>query len=163
MKDVFVYSCVGFIFGTGLIVSGMVSRSKIVHFLKFDRNWDPSLLIVFVCAVAINLIFFQIIIRYKKTPVLDSELRFPTNTKIDVKLVIGSICFGLGWGFSGFCPGPVLMNIVFVTPHINLFFIFSMFIGQSFAVGIQKISERKTDSRYLIVNKINSIGFIMCK
>ncbi|KAJ9477872.1 hypothetical protein PHBOTO_001444 [Pseudozyma hubeiensis] len=36
----------------------------------------------------------------------------PTNpSKIDAKLIIGSVLFGLGWGATGLCPGPALASV----------------------------------------------------
>jgi uncharacterized protein len=28
---------------------------------------------------------------------------------IDTKLVLGAVVFGIGWGLSGFCPGPAIV------------------------------------------------------
>ncbi|TKY85309.1 hypothetical protein EX895_005471 [Sporisorium graminicola] len=40
------------------------------------------------------------------------EWRTPANpSKIDVKLVVGSVLFGLGWGATGLCPGPALASL----------------------------------------------------
>lgn len=142
-KDVLVFTCVGFIFGAGLIISGMVSRAKILGFLKFDHNWDPSLLIVFGTAVGLNLLLFQIISRRRSSPILDSRFRFPSNRTVDFPLILGSVCFGLGWGFSGFCPGPMIMNLLFMTPHLNLFFLVAFLIGQSVAVCIQNLLKKR--------------------
>ena len=141
IKDVIVYTLVGIIFGAGLIISGMVSRSKILNFLTFNENWDPSLLIVFCTAVALNLLSFQIIIKYRERPILNNQFKFPKNNKIDWKLIVGSIFFGLGWGFSGFCPGPMIMNLLFFTPHVSGCFLFTFIIGQSLAVGVQKLTQ----------------------
>ncbi|OAV93404.1 hypothetical protein PTTG_11845 [Puccinia triticina 1-1 BBBD Race 1] len=32
-----------------------------------------------------------------------------TNNEITARLVLGSVLFGLGWGFAGVCPGPALV------------------------------------------------------
>ncbi len=33
------------------------------------------------------------------------------SRRIDARLVLGSLLFGVGWGLSGFCPGPALLSI----------------------------------------------------
>lgn len=136
----------GFLFGSGLVVSGMVSRSKILNFLRFNEQWDPSLLIVFATGVLLNLIGFQLILKFRSSPILDSKFRLPSNIKIDFTLILGASIFGLGWGFSGFCPGPFIMNIFFLTPHISIIFLLMFLFGQSLATWInQCIEKKKTD------------------
>ena len=39
-----------------------------------------------------------------KLPVTKSE-------PIERRLVLGAAIFGVGWGLSGFCPGPALANL----------------------------------------------------
>ena len=36
-------------------------------------------------------------------------MQLPTAEDIDLRLVGGSIVFGVGWGLAGFCPGPALV------------------------------------------------------
>jgi len=57
---------VGLIFGAGLIVSGMVRRSNIINFLALGKDWNPSLMFVLGCGLAVNLIFFTYMIRVRK-------------------------------------------------------------------------------------------------
>jgi uncharacterized membrane protein YedE/YeeE len=37
---------VGALFGVGLVVSGMAQPAKVLGFLDFTGNWDPSLALV---------------------------------------------------------------------------------------------------------------------
>ena len=37
--------------------------------------------------------------------------RFPPISTIDVRLVLGGVLFGVGWGIGGFCPGPALVAL----------------------------------------------------
>lgn len=40
------------------------------------------------------------------------EWRTPADpSKVEIRLVMGSILFGLGWGWTGFCPGPALVSL----------------------------------------------------
>ena len=34
---------------------------------------------------------------------------WPEATKIEPQLVAGAAIFGVGWGLSGYCPGPALV------------------------------------------------------
>lgn len=42
LVDLAIASLVGFIFGLGLAISGMVKRSKIIGFLAINDNWDRN-------------------------------------------------------------------------------------------------------------------------
>jgi uncharacterized protein len=51
---------------------------------------------------------------------------------IDRRLVIGAAIFGVGWGLSGFCPGPALANLGAVRVEA-LVFVPAMAIGMLIA------------------------------
>jgi uncharacterized membrane protein YedE/YeeE len=36
----------------------------------------------------------------------------PKSSSIDLKLALGGVLFGAGWGISGMCPGPALVAAV---------------------------------------------------
>ena len=38
------------------------------------------------------------------------SLERPARRHVDARLVIGAAIFGVGWGLSGFCPGPALVG-----------------------------------------------------
>lgn len=65
LKEQSVLFAVGVIFGTGLMVSGMTRRGKIMRFLQLGNDWDPSLLFVLATGVVINLITFNYASRVK--------------------------------------------------------------------------------------------------
>jgi len=54
---------IGVIFASGLIISGMIKREKVLGFLTFSEKWDPSLAIVFAAAVIPNFISFFYILK----------------------------------------------------------------------------------------------------
>lgn len=108
MRDNAISLVVGFIFGLGLLVSGMTRRINILQFLWMCKIWNPSLLFVLGCGVAVNLVVFNYMIRVKKSPIYGQKLFNPNNKLIDWKLIFGAFCFGLGWGIGGLCPGPAL-------------------------------------------------------
>ena len=38
-------------------------------------------------------------------------LRLPESTRIDRRLLLGGLAFGVGWGLAGYCPGPALASL----------------------------------------------------
>jgi uncharacterized membrane protein YedE/YeeE len=98
---------VGIIFGFGLALSGMTHPEKVLGFLDVAGTWDASLMFVLGGAVGVTLITFRVIRRLDK-PVLAEEFLLTNARHIDAPLIIGSALFGIGWGISGYCPGPAI-------------------------------------------------------
>lgn len=100
----------GLVFGAGLILSGMTDPGKVIGFLDVTGNWDPSL--AFVMAGAILVGFFAFMLAQRRTTsLLGGAMRLPQTRDIDLRLVGGSLVFGIGWGLAGFCPGPALVSL----------------------------------------------------
>ena len=101
---------VGLVFGIGLIVSGMTDPSKVLGFLDLAGEWDPSLAFVMGGAILVGLLAFRVAGRRERS-LLGEPMRLPTATRIDRRLVLGSLAFGAGWGLAGYCPGPALASL----------------------------------------------------
>ena len=97
----------GLIFGLGLAISGMTHTEIVLGFLDVAGQWNPSLLFVLGGAVSVTLASFQLIRKLPK-PVFANAFIVTEATNIDRPLVIGSALFGIGWGISGYCPGPAI-------------------------------------------------------
>jgi len=97
----------GLVFGVGLVLSGMTNPDKVLNFLDVAGHWDPSLLFVLGGAVGVTVLSFRFILR-RKAPLLEDHFHLSDAKKIDGRLVAGALVFGLGWGISGYCPGPAL-------------------------------------------------------
>ena len=100
----------GLVFGLGLVVSGMANPAKVLGFLDVTGAWDPSLALVMVGSIAVGSIGFALASR-RSVSLLGAPMRLPDTRRIDRRLVIGSLLFGVGWGIAGICPGPVLVAL----------------------------------------------------
>lgn len=100
----------GLVFGLGLIVSGMANPAKVLGFLDLAGRWDPSLALVMGGAIAVGSIAF-LLAKNRTRSLLGAEMKLPTTSHIDRRLVTGSALFGMGWGIAGFCPGPGLVAL----------------------------------------------------
>jgi uncharacterized membrane protein YedE/YeeE len=99
----------GVLFALGLSISGMTDPAKVTGFLDVTGAWDSSLIWVMVGAIGVFASAFWGI--KKSRPLLAPTFNGPqAGMKVDGRLVIGSAIFGLGWGLSGICPGPALVN-----------------------------------------------------
>lgn len=106
LSEQIVFGITGLLFGLGLVVSGMVKRDIVLGFLIINENWNPALMFVLAVGVGFNLISFHLIQKRGK-PFYAEKLCIPTNKTIDWKLIVGELCFGIGWGIGGICPGPM--------------------------------------------------------
>jgi uncharacterized protein len=102
----------GLIFGVGLAVAEMVNPPKVLGFLDFTGDWDPSLLFVLGGAVVVTFIAFRFILK-RDMPVFDNRFSLPNKTHIDGGLIVGAILFGIGWGLVGLCPGPAIAALAY--------------------------------------------------
>lgn len=100
----------GLVFGLGLLISGMANPDKVLGFLDLAGPWDPSLALVMVGAIMVGVVGVAVA-RRRTLSFLGASISLPTNTRIDKRLVFGSLTFGVGWGLAGFCPGPGLVAL----------------------------------------------------
>jgi uncharacterized protein len=103
----------GFIFALGLGISGMTRPEKIVGFLDVFGHWDPTLMSVMVGAISVHF-FLNTLVKGRSSPLFSTHWHAPHRKEITPALVAGSIFFGMGWGLSGFCPGPAMVSLIFV-------------------------------------------------
>jgi uncharacterized membrane protein YedE/YeeE len=110
----------GLLFGVGLTVSGMVQPLKVVGFLDIAGAWDPTLAFVMGGALAVTALAFPAILR-RGRPLWAESFSLPTRKDVDAPLLAGSALFGVGWGLSGFCPGPALASLALGAPGAWIF------------------------------------------
>jgi hypothetical protein len=102
----------GLLFGAGLAVSGMVNPMKVLNFMDLFGRWDATLLLVMGAALVVTFLGYRLVFARGK-PLYADAFALPPPAPVDAKLVGGAALFGLGWGLSGFCPGPAVASLVF--------------------------------------------------
>lgn len=118
---------IGLVFGSGIMISGMANPAKVINFFDVAGTWDPSLAFVMGGALLVTLIGYRLAFK-KQKPIFAESFSLPARKDLDANLIGGSILFGIGWAFSGFCPGGALPAIG--TGNINvLIFIASLVAG----------------------------------
>jgi uncharacterized membrane protein YedE/YeeE len=101
----------GLVFAGGLALAGMTRPAKVVAFLDFAGAWDPSLAFVMVGAILVYALALRPVLKMR-SPVLAALFDLPATEHVDRRLIGGAIIFGIGWGISGFCPGPAIVSLV---------------------------------------------------
>ena len=101
-------------------MSGMTQPDKIIGFLdvremfigQFPGLWDPSLALVMLGAVAVSMLGFSATPYASVRPWFSASFVLPQRNEISTRLVSGAVLFGIGWGLSGYCPGPALASVL---------------------------------------------------
>lgn len=104
----------GLLFGLGLGISGMTDPARVLGFLDLFGAWDPTLMFVLGGAVVTNFIGYRLVFK-RSNPIYGEVFQLPTRQDLDVRLLGGSALFGIGWGLSGYCPGPAFASIAGLT------------------------------------------------
>lgn len=128
----------GILFGIGLAVSQMVNPAKVLGFLDIFGRWDPSLALVMAGAVVVAFVGFRLV-RSRPAPLFGARFELPTRRDLDGRLIAGAAIFGIGWGLTGFCPGPAIASLAFGIPE-SVVFVVAMALG----AWLQQMSDRPT-------------------
>jgi uncharacterized membrane protein YedE/YeeE len=128
----------GLIFGLGLLISGMANPAKVQNFLDVTGAFDPSLIFVMLGAVVVTFLGYRLTFK-RSRPVLAERFSLPTLKDVDARVLLGSALFGVGWGLSGFCPGPAITSLTLLAKG-TLFFVPAMLIGIGLARFLLQLS-----------------------
>ncbi len=140
MKNTLAAFVAGVLFAVGLVLAQMTQPSKVISFVDVFGAWDGSLMLVMVSAVGTHAVTRRLV-QKRRTPVFANAFTVFKKESIDLKLLLGAGVFGVGWGLSGFCPGPALVNLMGGGTTV-LLFVGAMGAGM---LGQQLLSSPRTE------------------
>lgn len=129
----------GGLFGAGLFVSGMTDTTKVQGWLDVFGAWDPTLAFVMGGALVPMAIAWRFV--PGRRPLSGGHFPDDLPQKVDRRLVIGSVLFGVGWGLAGLCPGPAIASLSYGGAG-GFVFLAAMLIG----MGAAPVAARRLDS-----------------
>jgi len=140
LTRVFIPLICGLLFGAGLALSGMTDTRVVLGFLDISGNWNPALLFVMAGALGITIPGFWFT-QKRDAPLLSAQFILPATRAIEVKPLVGSVLFGIGWGLYGYCPGPALASLTTLDLQ-PLMFIAAMAAGMYAEKAWQQLQNR---------------------
>jgi hypothetical protein len=143
MKRNLVALVCGVLFSIGLGVAGMTSPDKVKGFLDVTGAWDPSLAFVMGGAVGVCFIAFRFVLR-RPAPVLGERFHLPPTGRVEPRLLVGAVIFGVGWGLSGYCPGPAVTSLATGEPVVFVF-VGAMLAGMALQGVFARASSAESD------------------
>ena len=79
----------------------------------------------------------------ERSPLFAEQFHLPTAKELDARIIIGPALFGIGWGLSGFCPGPAITSLPLMAKG-TLIFVPAMLVG----VGVARfVTETRVPRR----------------
>jgi uncharacterized membrane protein YedE/YeeE len=133
----------GALFAIGLVLSGMTAPAKVVGFLDVGGAWDPTLAFVMAGAIAVHAPIARLA-RRLRAPLFAPRFHGPAHAAIDPALIAGAAVFGVGWGLSGYCPGPALVSLGAGALPV-LVFVAAMIAGVAATRAVQRAARPRRD------------------
>jgi uncharacterized membrane protein YedE/YeeE len=100
------YILTGILFGIIMTKSEAVSWYRIQEMFRFQSIFMYGILST---AVISGIILVAVIKRFHLKDTDGQPIQFPVKDKRWKKYLIGGSIFGMGWAFTGACPGPIFV------------------------------------------------------
>lgn len=110
----------GAVFSIGLGLGGMTDPANVQGFLDFTGDWNPALAFVMGGALGTHALMRRFILK-RRQPVLAPSFPSAPRARVDSRLLGGAAIFGVGWGLSGYCPGPAVTAVATLAPQALIF------------------------------------------
>lgn len=98
------YLLLGTLFGIVLVKSEVVSWYRIQEMFRFQGFHMYG---IFITAIATAMLGVALIKFFGSTSLSGDPILFTPKEKRPPRYVYGGLLFGLGWGLTGLCPGPI--------------------------------------------------------
>ncbi|KAL0946642.1 hypothetical protein HGRIS_012837 [Hohenbuehelia grisea] len=101
--------CTAFSFAVALRLSNLSNSIRVLSFLilPFHSAFDPSLAFLAVGALPLATLLYHL---YRGRSSSSPGAGCSVQATAYCRLILGAALFGVGWGISGTCPGPGLVN-----------------------------------------------------
>lgn len=127
--------CAGCLFAVGMYLADLERPANILGAFQLGRQWDPRLMSMF---VGTQLVQWPVtrLLRARGKTMRERPLRFTHHRAVDLKLCLGALLFGVGWGLGGICPGPGMTAALTGGSHVVMFL-------ATFLIGL-RVADRVT-------------------
>jgi len=98
----------GIIFGIIMVKSEAVSWFRIQEMFRFQSFHMYGIICT---AVVVGAILLQVVKRSRLKNLDGNVISVPLRDKLYKSALLGGIIFGIGWAFTGACPGPLFVNL----------------------------------------------------
>jgi hypothetical protein len=99
---------VGVVFGITLTKAEVISWYRIYEMFRFESFHMYGV----IGSAVVGGLFFTRLIRWTKMKNIEGKpIVIPPKPKFWFKPLVGGTIFGLGWAFTGACPGPIYIII----------------------------------------------------
>lgn len=98
----------GIIFGIIMVKSEAVSWFRIQEMFRFQSFHMYGIICT---AVVVGAVLLQVVKRSRLKNIDGDDITIPQRPPLYKAAILGGIIFGIGWAFTGACPGPLFVNL----------------------------------------------------
>lgn len=98
----------GVLIGAGLSISGLVDPNAVFSFLHLQ---DFGLVPMYAVILSVSLMIYRVLPGFIKSPLFEDEFTTEYQNFSFEGVIVGGVCFGIGWALSGLGPSTALVAL----------------------------------------------------